>query len=169
MYPLFRDPITTGSVASGTIRTFETGATRDTDSGKHDYEGFLSPLVIERFGEYMSLHRHQADGKLRDSDNWQKGIPKKEYIKSMFRHLITLWGIHRGYEPVNELEVALCGILFNAQGYLHEVLKEGITLQNAPSYCDTDSVKGSEFGSTISRVFTKDVKVGGSDPDEIPH
>ena len=27
-------------------RVFETGATRDTDAGKPDYEGFLSPLVI---------------------------------------------------------------------------------------------------------------------------
>src|SRR5687768_9111242 len=28
-------------------RTFSTGATRDTDNGKLDYEAFLSPLVLE--------------------------------------------------------------------------------------------------------------------------
>jgi len=58
-----------------TMRTFGGGATRNSDQGKPDYEGFLSPLVIIRYGEYMTRHRVQADGNIRDSDNWQKGIP----------------------------------------------------------------------------------------------
>ena len=57
------------------VRVFDTGATRDQDTTKPDFEGFLSPFVIERFGEYMSKHRVQVDGSIRDSDNWQKGIP----------------------------------------------------------------------------------------------
>jgi len=105
------------------IRQFETGATRDTDVGKHDYEGFLSPLVIERFGEYMTKHRHQSDGKLRDSDNWQRGIPLAQYIKSGWRHFFDWWKAHRGYTSREGLEDALCGLLFNAMGYLHEHLK----------------------------------------------
>jgi len=32
---------------TGTIRQFTTGATRDTSDGKLDYEGFISPLVLE--------------------------------------------------------------------------------------------------------------------------
>ena len=32
----------------GGIREFATGASRDTDAGKLDLEGFLSPLVLER-------------------------------------------------------------------------------------------------------------------------
>jgi len=36
----------------GMKRTFDTGATRDTSQDKLDFEGFLSPLVIKRFGEY---------------------------------------------------------------------------------------------------------------------
>lgn len=107
----------------GAIRTFETGATRDTDVGKNDYEGFLSPLVIERFGDYMTKHRRQSDGKLRDSDNWQKGIPRPQYIKSLFRHFIDLWKAHRGYDVI-DVEETLCAIVFNAMGYLHEWLKE---------------------------------------------
>lgn len=59
------------------MREFRTGATRDNDEGKYDYEGFYHPLVVKRFGQYMDKHRKQADGKLRDSDNWQKGIPKE--------------------------------------------------------------------------------------------
>lgn len=106
------------------IREFETGATRDTDLNKPDYEGFLSPLVLKRFGEYMNKHRKQSDGKLRDSDNWQKGIPQEEYMKSAWRHFMDLWLFHRGYEGRETIEEALCGLLFNIQGYLHEIEKQ---------------------------------------------
>lgn len=104
------------------MRTFETGATRDTDAGKPDYEGFLSPLVLERYGRYMAKHRVQADGSLRESDNWQKGIPPDTYIKSAWRHFMDWWMEHRGHLSREGLEDALCGVLFNAMGYLHEHL-----------------------------------------------
>ncbi len=108
---------------NGTIRQFNTGATRDTAEGKYDYEGFLSPLVIHAYAEYMHSHRKQADGTLRDSDNWQKGIPETVYMKSMWRHLIDVWMHHRGCDMSGLLEHALCGLIFNASGYLHELLK----------------------------------------------
>ena len=108
----------------GTIRKFETGATRDTDEGKHDFEGFLSPTVINRFGEYMTKHRKQSDGSLRDSDNWQKGMPKEQYMKSLLRHVHDMWLEHRGLESKDGIEEAICAIIFNSQGYLHELLKE---------------------------------------------
>ena len=107
----------------GKVRKFTTGATRDTDEGKYDYEGFLCPLVLRRFGEYMNKHRKQSDGSLRDSDNWQKGIPKEAYIKSCWRHFHDWWMEHRGYASREGLEDALCAILFNVMGYLHEILK----------------------------------------------
>ena len=103
------------------MRTFETGATRDTEQGKVDYEGFLSPLVIERYGEYMHKHRKQQDGQVRDSDNWQKGIPKQVYMKSGWRHFMSWWKAHRSGKDTQE---HLCALLFNVCGYLHEVLKE---------------------------------------------
>jgi ATP:corrinoid adenosyltransferase len=111
------------------MRTFSTGATRDNDEMKIDYEGFLSPLVLERYGRYLSKHRVQADGKLRDSDNWQKGIPKTAYMKSAWRHFLNMWKSHR-YEVVrtdemNEaFEDSICAVLFNVMGYLHETLRE---------------------------------------------
>ena len=74
---------------------FPTGATRDQDHDKPDYEGFLSPLVIERYGQYMHGHRLQLDGKLRPSDNWQKGIPLDKYMKSLWRHFFAAWKLHR--------------------------------------------------------------------------
>lgn len=105
------------------VRVFDTGATRDQDATKPDYEGYLSPLVIARFGEYMTLHRKQSDGSLRDSDNWQKGIPLSAYMKSGWRHFLDWWNEHRGLVGREGLEDAICGLLFNANGYLHETLK----------------------------------------------
>lgn len=116
---------------SNEMRTFASGATRNTDQGKLDYEGFLSPKVLKRFAEYMHKNRYQADGKIRDSDNWQKGIPYDAYIKSAFRHFMEWWEIHRptaGFYDADEydakLEEALCALMFNTMGYLHEHLKE---------------------------------------------
>ena len=107
------------------MRTFGSGATRDTEAGKADYEGFLSPLVLKRFGEYMDRHRVQADGAPRASDNWQKGIPREAYLKSGLRHVMDWWLHHRGYPWVarESLEDALCAVIFNAMGYLHECVK----------------------------------------------
>lgn len=118
---------------SETIRKFDTGATRDVETGKFDYEGFLSPPVLEEYGRYMNEHRKQSDGNLRDSDNWQKGIPLTLYMKSLWRHFFSMWKIHRGYEVHDErdghvvtLIEAACGILFNTMGYMHEHLTKKI-------------------------------------------
>lgn len=105
------------------VRTFETGATRDTDDTKPDYEGYLSPLVIERYGEYMLKHQIQSDGTKRPGDNWQKGIPKEAYMKSGWRHFFDWWMEHRGLPSREGLEDALCALMFNTMGYLHEHLK----------------------------------------------
>jgi hypothetical protein len=110
----------------GTIRTFDTGATRDTAQDKHDLEGFLSPLVLEMYARYMHANREQSDGSIRASDNWQKGIPKDAYMKSGWRHFMDWWMFHRtGFSRVPVDEV-LCALMFNVMGYLHERLANRI-------------------------------------------
>jgi hypothetical protein len=104
------------------MRKFETGATRDTDDGKLDYEAFLSPDVLIRFAAYMHEHRRQKDGELRSGDNWQKGMPRDAYMKSMFRHFMDVWWYHRHDPDCEALVEALCAVLFNVQGYLFEIL-----------------------------------------------
>ncbi len=106
-------------------RRFPSGATRDQDTTKFDYEGFLSPLALTRFAAFMHKHRVQSDGSIRDSDNWQKGMPRSSYMKSLWRHLMTVWGHHREVPAADceDMEDALCGVIFNAQGYLHEIMK----------------------------------------------
>lgn len=106
------------------MRVFETGATRDADGSKVDFEGFLHPSVLEAYAAYMHKNRVQADGKLRDSDNWQKGIPKDAYMKSMFRHFMDVWKLHRGVPGDNDDMVEnLSALLFNVMGYLYEELR----------------------------------------------
>lgn len=101
------------------MRQFDTGATRDSDTNKFDYEGFMSPFVLEQFGLYMHKNRVQADGNLRDSDNWQKGIPQDQYMKSILRHVMSAWKAHRdGRFSIDDW----MAIIFNAQGYVYEQL-----------------------------------------------
>ncbi len=104
-------------------RTFTTGATRDTDSGKLDYEAFFSPLVLKRYAEYMHKNRLLMDGTLRDGDNWQKGIPQDVYMKSLWRHFMDVWSYWRGVPIRSTLEESVCACLFNLMGFLHEYLK----------------------------------------------
>ena len=107
------------------VRKFETGATRDVDETKLDYDGFLSARVLERYGEYMHQHRKVVGQQtLRASDNWQKGIPLSVYMSSAWRHFFDWWKESRGLMSREGCENAICGLLFNACGYLHEVLKK---------------------------------------------
>lgn len=106
-------------------RTFTTGATRNNDEDALDFEGFNSPLVGLRFARFMHKNRFLEDGTMRASDNWQAGIPLDSYMKSLERHMTDVALHHDGYPDLarDGLQEALCAVLFNAQGYLFELLK----------------------------------------------
>jgi len=105
------------------MREFASGAIRDDDKEKLDFEGCLSPLALEAFAQYMLDNTIQKDGNERTSDNWQKGFSKECYMKSMWRHFFMAWKIHRGWVK-GCMVTTLCALLFNVQGMLHEILKE---------------------------------------------
>ena len=126
------------------VRRFDTGATRDLDVSKLDFEGFLSPLVLKRYAEYMHSNRTLADGTLRASDNWQAGIPKDAYIKSGWRHFFDWWAEHRGVQTHEGIELALCGLIFNASGYLHEHLKNKRTTVTLPTLREALEARSSD-------------------------
>lgn len=123
------------------MRTFDTGATRDSGEGKLNYKGFLSPAVLRAFAEYMQEHRKQADGSLRAADNWKRGMPLDVYRESLTRHFMTLWLIWDGETPEaervgGELRIpterdALMGVLFNAMGLTFELLRGRAALKEA--------------------------------------
>ena len=111
------------------MATFETGATRTADDNKPDFEGYLSPEVLYSYAAYMLSHQGTSKHR-RDSDNWQLGIPRPRYMKSMFRHFMEVWRLHRIGEDLSSLEdlsnlvTALNALLFNVMGYQHELLKK---------------------------------------------
>jgi len=116
-------------VDDGVVRTFGTGASRTSEAGKMDPEGFNHPLVEKRYYEYMDKHRHMPDGSLRGSDNWWNLFGENHYdvcIKSLFRHVMDLWLHHRGFGDVaRDIEAeAICAIIFNAKAYLLKLLLE---------------------------------------------
>lgn len=107
------------------VRRFNTGATRDLDENKLDYEGFLSPVVLENYAKYMNKNRKLADGTIRNSDNWQKGFGDDHFdvcMKSLTRHFMDLWMFHRGFIGRDDIDDAINGILFNAMAYQHQRL-----------------------------------------------
>lgn len=108
-------------------RLFDTGATRDTDDNKLDYEGFISPVVLEAYAKYMHecrLKNIPPGQELRSSDNWQKGIPKEQYIKSLIRHVFEAWKQWRTGKTRPIPRHVLCAIMFNVMGYLFEDIKQ---------------------------------------------
>lgn len=131
------------------MRTFESGATRDNDDGKLKYEGFLSPLVLERYAQYMHTHRIQADGTLRAPDNWTKGIPIVTYQDSLVRHVIDAWLIWRTTGKADE--DLLCAIMFNAMGYLFETLKEKHGKTNGPVGTRGGSLSGMQKSPSVDQ------------------
>ena len=111
-------------------RTFQTGATRDVEDGKLDLESYDSPLVDELFGEYMLAHnsRRTIHG---TADNWQKGIPFEQYLKSLMRHLLDVRKLHDGFTATDRrtgkpitLEDACCAVRFNINGMIYELARK---------------------------------------------
>jgi len=111
------------------IRKFATGATRDTLEGKLSYVKALSPIVLQRYVQYLDAHRLQPDGSMRDFDNWKKGIDIDAYFDGLGRHFVAVWLLQQGFDtkdnhgPVT-LEDSLCAVIFNSMGWLFEILKE---------------------------------------------
>ncbi len=142
--------------AGSAMQDFTTGATRSADGDKNEYDGFLSVPVLEEFGDYMTRHRFQADGKVRAADNWQKGIPLASYMKSFVRHALELWGLHRGHisrrlaaeYPGKDtnflLREASCAVFFNIQGFLHETLKAQRADETKRVIFDADAASAQE-------------------------
>lgn len=157
----------------GTLRTFSSGATRDSVEGKLDYAGFLSPRVLRRFAEYMDKHRTQSDGTLRASNNWKKGIPTESYLSSMWRHFWDVWAIMTEEdEDVAEdvdIQEALCAMLFNVQGLLFEMLREPASLKRLVAEVQVREeimeAQGMEYVPNTQNAFPEGARVDYPEPE----
>lgn len=108
------------------VRVFGTGATRSPLGNKLEYGGYLNPLVLKRYAEYMKKHQTQSDGQQRSADNWQKNIDLASLYDSKIRHDQDIWLFSRGYlaEMSEPIEEALCASLFNSMAILKQVLEQ---------------------------------------------
>ena len=133
------------------MRQFASGATRDTNAGKLEYARFLDSRVMRVYSEYMNRHRIQADGELRDPDNWKSGIPIDAYMDSLSRHYHDLWELYQHGSAIRpetgqpaELRETLCSLMFNVMGWLYEDLKNGekaapyTPIEGSPCMSDCD-------------------------------
>lgn len=109
------------------MRKFSTGAIRDDDENKINYEKGLSPIVLQCYGEFMRRHNAQVDGGHRDEGNWKKGFTRQSYMESKWRHFMKTWLLHDeflfdpGYDKILE---SLCAEMFNTMGMMHVILLE---------------------------------------------
>ncbi len=149
------------------IRQFETGATRDVDLDKYDYDGFLHPLVIEAYAAYMHRHRVQPDGNLRASDNWKKGIPREAYMKSGWRHFFDWWKEHNGYSTRDGVKAALCALIFNASGYLSTLLVDEQRKRSITSAQEQDRIDDLLMAEKEEYKFALESVRSPFDPAEI--
>ena len=113
----------------GLLRMSDSGAIRNSDVGKINYQGALSPLVLEAYGKYIEKHSLLPDGTRRNNKNWQNlfGTPEEHRqvcIESAWRHFIDLLMDHDGYESRDGIDEALGGLMFNIQAYWFSILKE---------------------------------------------
>lgn len=162
------------------MRTFsETGATRSADDGKIHYKGFLSPFALRAFGQYMEKHRIQADGKLREPDNWKLGIPLASYEDSMYRHMQEFRFVQEGgriteRDPVDGEDRTvsamdiMCALFFNVQGWLHEKAKATLPESEYPKANAVDAIlAGPQPEPKVPEDFSKLI-FGGSSPFREP-
>lgn len=125
---------------SGQRREFETGAVRDSSTGKGRYD-LISPLALHRLALWT-----EAGALKYDERNWEEGIPLcSGYIDSLERHIARLLC---GLED----EDHAAAIMWNAQGIVHtlEAIRYGLLpedLDDRPLYFIDDQDAGREFFS----------------------
>jgi len=116
------------------IQTFESGATRTSEDGRLSYVRGLSPVVLRRYLQYLAKHRKQADGSMREFDNWKQGIPMRRSFDGLGRHFFTLWLLMEGLDIYDDsgqedIQDVLCAIMFNTMSMLYQELMQPRIIQ----------------------------------------
>jgi hypothetical protein len=97
------------------IRSFSTGAIRDSEEGKEDYIETISWSAFKRFAKYMTGKKKKYG-----EGNFKKGMPIDAYERSLMRHIQKY--LENKYEDGNseKEEDHLAAAWFNIQGIMHE-------------------------------------------------
>jgi hypothetical protein len=108
---------------SGERQLFDSGAVRDTASGKPRPD-LISPFFVERLGRHLGLGAEKYA-----PWNWAKGIPNSRCFASLMRHLTQF---AQGDESEDHLAAAACNLMFMIHNEeteartVHLKLKEGM-------------------------------------------
>lgn len=104
---------------SGKVRSFTSGAIRDSEESKEDYTETISWTAFKRYAQYMTSKKKQYGG-----GNFKKGIPIDSYERSLIRHL-QKYMENKYEEGVVETDTDhLSAIVFNVFGIMHEQERE---------------------------------------------
>lgn len=96
------------------ITTFKSGAIRDNQEGKPDFNETISWTAFNRYAKYMTGKKAKYG-----AGNFKKGIPTSSYVASMLRH-VDKWmrnTYENGQDELNEDH--LSAIVFNVFGIMH--------------------------------------------------
>jgi hypothetical protein len=93
--------------------------TKDSGEDKLEFSRFFSSKVLRRRAEFMRKYNS-----LKTPDSWKKGIPEIEYVASLFRHFMDIWSFYEAGRVECDIRESLCALMFNAEGLLHEILKD---------------------------------------------
>jgi len=95
---------------SGERRTFDTGARRDTATGKGRYD-LLPPKALHHLAQLLERGADKYGAR-----NWEKGMPLSVYLNSATRHLFQLLARH-------DDEDHAAAVLFNVAAYIETLDK----------------------------------------------
>lgn len=95
------------TTAGDGVRTFETGAVRDSNEGKSRPD-LISPYFTERLGHRLAYGIKQGY----PAHNWEMGIPDEAFLESLERHLVA-------YKMGKTDEDHAAAIAFNIMGIIH--------------------------------------------------
>ncbi len=96
------------------VRTFTTGAIRDSEEGKEDYVETFSFTAWKRYAFYMTGKKSKYG-----AGNFKKGIPTESYEKSLLRHVQKYFENKYENGQIEKDEDHLSAIMFNTQGIMH--------------------------------------------------
>ena len=95
---------------------YPSGATRDSEEGKLDYQGALSIEVLDSFVQYMDRHREMSPGSFRGMGNWKQGMPWARLMRSLTRHHFAVW--RNDGQKLDDLHA----VLFNTMALIYQQL-----------------------------------------------
>jgi len=100
---------------SGKVRSFSSGAIRDSEESKEDYTETISWTAFKRYAQYMTGKKAKYG-----AGNFKKGIDISSYERSLLRHVQKYMSNKYEVGNTEKDDDHISAIIFNCFGILHE-------------------------------------------------